>query len=159
MDRRNSIKALVVGTFSTSILVNACKPGGKDDPKLAHEHKQDVKGDKKVDPYDEAIMKKVFFTEQEMKTITLLANIIIPADEHSGSAEDAGVPEFIHFMAKDRPEMQTPLRGGIKWMDMQCIKRHEKTFVDCSESQRMELVEQIAWPDKSNPQMLAGVSF
>lgn len=150
---------MVVGTFSTSILLDACKPADKKDQAADHQHGQAAAGDKKLDPYDEAIMKKVFFDEHEMKTITLLANIIIPADETSGSAEDAGVPQFIHFMANDRPDMQTPLRGGLKWMDMQCVKRHEKAFIDCSESQQMALVEEIAWPEKASPAMKPGVSF
>src|SRR5437879_4610219 len=117
MDRRNSIKALVVGSFSTSVLIDACKPGTKKE-EPGHHHEQASTGEKKIDPYDEAIMKKVFFDEHEMKTITVLTNIIIPADEHSGNAEAAGVPQFIHFMSNDNPRLQTPLRGGIKWLDL-----------------------------------------
>lgn len=161
MDRRKSIKALVVGTFSTTVLIDACKPGDKKEEAAAgHEHDHmAAAGDKKVDPYDEAIMKKVFFNEHEMKTITLLANIIIPADDHSGSAEEAGVPQYIHFMSNDNTNLQTPLRGGIKWLDMQCAKRYNNAFSDCSESQQLELVEEIAWPEQAKPEMAQGVAF
>ncbi|MEZ4894129.1 MAG: gluconate 2-dehydrogenase subunit 3 family protein [Saprospiraceae bacterium] len=51
-----------------------------------------------------------FFNRHEMKTISVLVSIIIPKDEHSGSATEAGVPDFIEFMAKDRPEWQTLAR-------------------------------------------------
>lgn len=54
-----------------------------------------------------------------MKTIQVLVDIIIPRDGRLGSATDAGVPEFIEFMAKDKPDMQTPLRGGLTWLDNQ----------------------------------------
>jgi hypothetical protein len=39
------------------------------------------------------------------------------------------------------------------------MKRHNKSFVDCSESQQIELVEEIAWPEKAKPEMAPGVAF
>ena len=42
-----------------------------------------------------------FFNDQEMATIAILADIIIPKDDVSGSATDAKVPEFIEFIVKD----------------------------------------------------------
>jgi len=87
-----------------------------------------------------------FFDEHEMKTISILVDIIIPKDEVSGSATDAKVPEFIEFIVKDMPHHQLPLRGGLKWLDMQCLKRYEKAFTDCSSQQQMEMVDAIAFP-------------
>ncbi len=159
MDRRKSIKALVVGTFSAGAVLDACKEGDKKQPQEGHEHGQASAEGTKEDSYNEAIRKKVFFNDHEMKTITVLANIIIPADEHSGSAEDAGVPQFIHFMSNDKPDLQTPLRGGLKWLDLQCIKRYNHPFVECTEDQRIEMVEELAWPEKSRPEMTQGVEF
>ena len=66
-----------------------------------------------------------------MATITILGDIIIPKDEVSGSASDAKVPDFIEFIVKDMPEHQTPMRGGLRWLDMQCLNRYEKAFKDC----------------------------
>ncbi len=102
---------------------------------------------------------ETFFDEHEMKTITVLSDIIIPKDEKSGSASDAGVPAFIEFMAKDRPEHQLPLRGGIKWLDLQCLRRFNTDFVSCSEQQRIEIVDAIAFPQKAKPEMAQGVAF
>ncbi len=48
-----------------------------------------------------------FLLPEEMATITLLGDIIIPKDEVSGSASDAKVPDFIEFIVKDMPEHQT----------------------------------------------------
>ena len=94
-----------------------------------------------------------------MATITILGDIIIPKDEISGSASDAKVPDFIEFIVKDMPEHQVPMRGGLRWLDMQCLKRYEKTFKDCNQAQQMEMVDEIAWPKKAKPQMRQGVSF
>ena len=100
-----------------------------------------------------------FFTPHEMTTITVLADIIIPKDEVSGSASDAKVPDFIEFIVKDMPQHQTPLRGGIRWLDMHCMKQYEKAFKDCSQQQQIEVVDQIAYPNKAKPEMKQGVAF
>src|SRR5260370_41737441 len=39
-----------------------------------------------------------FFTPHEWETVRVLVDIVIPSDERSGSATDAGVPEFMDFM-------------------------------------------------------------
>ena len=78
----------------------------------------------------------------------MLADIIIPRDEVSGSASDAKVPDFIEFIVKDMPEHQIPMRGGLRWLDVQCLKRFDKSFTDCSEQQRLKVVD-IAYPAKA----------
>jgi hypothetical protein len=84
-----------------------------------------------------------FFTADEMTTITILGDIIIPKDEVSGSASDAKVPAFIEFIVKDMPEHQTPLRGGLRWLDLQCLNRFGKAFKDCTQQQQMEMVDEL----------------
>lgn len=161
MDRRKSIKALVVGTVSAGVVLEACKDGDK----KAGVTKADAGGQFTLDrqPIEQEIYKeltsKTFFTEHEMATITVLGDIIIPKDGVSGSASDAKVPAFIEFIVKDMPSHQIPMRGGLRWLDMQCLKRYEKAFKDCSQQQQMEMVDEIAWPKKAKPEMAAGVSF
>ena len=94
-----------------------------------------------------------------MSTIAILADIIIPKDETSGSATDAKVPEFIEFIVKDEPEHQVPMRGGLRWLDMQCLGRFNSDFKSCSPQQQIEIVEDIAYPFKPKPGMEQGVSF
>ena len=94
-----------------------------------------------------------------MTTITLLGDIIIPRDEVSGSASDAKVPEFIAFIVKDMPEHQVPMRGGLRWLDLQCLKRFEKAFKDCTPQQQIEMVDEIAYPKRAKPEMAQGVAF
>ena len=108
---------------------------------------------------DAELFAKTFFSKHEIKTIGTLADIIIPRDERSGSATDAGVPDFIEFIVKEKPELQTPLRGGLLWLDAQAKKRFEKVFVDCSQAQQIEIVEDIAYPERKKPGMSQGVAF
>ena len=69
------------------------------------------------------------------------------------------MPDFIEFIVKDMPQHQTPIRGGIRWLDLQCIKQYEKAFKDCSPQQQIEMVDQIAYPNKAKPEMKQGVAF
>lgn len=162
MDRRNSIKALIMGTVSTSVLVEACK-----DEKTKIEVKPEAEAGLNYDrtPQEIADYKKLmadkFFSDDELATITVLADIIIPKDEVSGSASEAGVPAFIEFIVKDMPYHQTPMRGGLRWLDMQCLKRYEKDFKDCTPQQQIEMVDLIAYPDraKDKPELTQGVAF
>jgi len=119
MDRRESLKALAVGSFSVSTFLAACK-----DNKTTVKETKDGAGAEvygrtaEEKERDARLMGDKFFTNAEMKTITALVALIIPADERSGSAVDAGVPDFIEFMAKDQPRYQLPLRGGLRWLDV-----------------------------------------
>jgi hypothetical protein len=102
---------------------------------------------------------ETYFTAHEMATITVLADIIIPKDGKSGSASDAKVPEFIEFIVKDLPSHKVPMRGGLRWLDMQCLNRYGKTFIKCSSSQQTQLLDLIAYPELAKAEMAQGVAF
>jgi gluconate 2-dehydrogenase gamma chain len=160
MKRRESLKLIVTGAIAAPVVIAGCKTddkkttAAKDEPTFNLDRSPDeIKYEKEI------LAKEKFFTEQEMATITILADIIIPKDDISGSASDARVPEFIEFIVKDMPEHQTPMRGGLRWLDMQCLKRTEKSFKDCSHEQQIQLVDIIAYPDKAKPEMKQGIAF
>ncbi len=160
MDRRKSIKTLLVGTVGAGVLVDACK--NSDKKAIAESPDATLDADRMQEEKD--YLKKLnagdtFFTAHEMATITVLADIIMPKDVVSGSASEAKVPDFIEFIAKDMPYHQTPLRGGLRWLDMQSFKLFDKAFADCDAKQQIELVDQIAYPEKAKPAMKQGVAF
>ena len=169
MDRRKSIKTLLVGTagaVSTGLLVESCNNEPKKTPEQGAEKTgtenaggSGINRMKEEAEYEKELRSKTFFTPDEIATITILGDIIIPKDDVSGSASEAGVPAFIEFIVKDMPEHQIPMRGGLRWLDMQCLKNYDKAFKDCSTTQQMEIVEEIAWPEKAKPQMAQGVAF
>jgi hypothetical protein len=157
MDRRSSLKALLIGGVASGVLVEACQPKEKKEAIAAGNFTIDRQPEE-IARYNE-VTSKTFFTPHEMATITVLGDIIIPKDDVSGSASDAKVPEFIEFIVKDMPSHQTPMRGGLRWLDLQCFKRFNKAFVDCSAKEQIEMVDEIAYPEKAKPQMAQGVSF
>jgi hypothetical protein len=100
-----------------------------------------------------------FFTATEFKLVRLLADIVIPKDERSGSASDAGVPEFMDFMMIDQPARQVAMRGGLAWLDHECQQRFDKIFLDCSDAERSAVLDEVAWPAKAKPEYAHGVAF
>ncbi len=159
MDRRENLKLLLSGTLATGFLMTTgCSDA---DIKKSNEIIEGGGYGRTEDEMavDKKLNSEVFFTEKEMVMIALLANIIIPADEVSGSATDAGVPDFIEFMAKDYPKFQRPLRGGLMWLNNLSLKTYNKAFVELSNAEQMVLVDKIAWPDKAEEDMKHGVKF
>ena len=157
MDRRKYLKTMATGSVGAGLLLQ-CQPDKKEQsPETAKALNYDRTPEEMA--REKELMSEKFFDEHEMKTISVLSDIIIPKDDKSGSATDAGVPDFIEFMAKDRPAYQTPLRGGIKWLDLQCMRRYNADFISCTEEQRVEMVDDIAFPEKARPEMRPGVAF
>jgi gluconate 2-dehydrogenase gamma chain len=122
----------------------------------AHQHVQQAK---KSAAGAKAAYKPKFFTPHEMATVTALSNLIIPKDERSGNASEAGVPEFIDYMMVDQPDRQTMMRGGLRWLDSECRKRYAQPFVKCNEAQQTEICEALAYPAKARPEHSHGARF
>jgi hypothetical protein len=103
-----------------------------------------------------------FFNAHEWKTVRVLVDDIIPRDEHSGSATEAKVPEYIDFLLAEKdanPATQVAWQGGIAWLDTECRKRFQKGYAAATESQRRQVLDDIAYPAKAKPEMSYGVSF
>lgn len=157
MDRRKYLKTLAIGSAGAGLLIQ-CEPAKeKEAVKVASDFTIDRTPEELA--YEKKLQSEKFFDDHEMGTIKVLVDIIIPKDEVSGSATDAGVHDFIEFIVKDKPSYQTPLRGGIKWLDIQCLKLYNSPFVNCSSSQQIEMVDEIAFPEKAKPEMAQGVAF
>jgi hypothetical protein len=99
-----------------------------------------------------------FFTAHEYATVGVLVDLIIPRDERSGSATDAGVPAFMDFMMIDQPRRQIAMRGGLALIDRLAIDRFGKRFVSCADRERRLLLDEIAYtsnPDRGLSQAIA----
>jgi gluconate 2-dehydrogenase gamma chain len=156
MDRRSSLKLIATGALAAPAVLTGCETDKKTDASDTFNldrNPDELAREKKL------LAEGPFFTTDEMATITVLADIIIPRDEVSGSASEAGVPAFIDFIVRDMPDHQIPMRGGLRWLEMQCLNRYEKTFPKCSPEQQLELVNEIAYPEKAKPEMRPGVEF
>lgn len=103
-----------------------------------------------------------FFTPHEYETVRVLVDLVIPRDERSGSATDAGVHQFLDFMMSDQEtpaETRTAMRGGLAWIDSECRRRFGRTFVECAGAQRTALLDDIAWPARTRPELSHGAAF
>ncbi len=162
MDRRKSLKTLLIGGLTVGAVAEACNQPKKE---KVSSKEEPVAADRSVRMPEEIIQDKkiaeeVFFTAAEMAVISVLADIIIPKDDVSGSATDVKVPEFVAFIVNDKPdELQVPLRGGIRWLDLESSKRFDKSFVNLSNTQQLQIVDDIAYPAKAKPEFLQGVTF
>ena len=99
------------------------------------------------------------FTPHEWETVNVLVDIIIPRDERSGSATDAGVPEFMDRILVLYPEDSLPIRGGLAWLDHECADRFGRPFVQCTTNERNAVLDDIAWPSRAKPEFSQGVAF
>jgi gluconate 2-dehydrogenase gamma chain len=98
--------------------------------------------------------------EHEWKTIRMLSDLIIPADERSGSATQAGVPEFIDdWLDFQGGTLLAEIRGGLTWLDMECNRHFNHDFADCSEAQQKQILDRIAYPKKAAPEDANAVAF
>jgi hypothetical protein len=103
-----------------------------------------------------------FFNAHEWATVALLSDYVIPRDERSGSATDAKVPEYMDFLLSEKDanvNTQIAFHGGLAWLDTECRKRFDKTFIAASDAQRRQVLDDIAYPQKAKPEMSYGVTF
>lgn len=158
MDRRETIKSLLLGSVATGFVLNGCTTEvGSEVPQI-----------KEIPPYgrtapekliDKELFAKVFFNEHELSTIATLCDIILPSNDKYGSATDAGVHDFIEFIVKDMTHHQTPIRGGLMWLDSFSNKLYNKEFVKCSKDEQLHICDQIAFPKRTAPELKQGEKF
>jgi len=129
IDRRAAIRALAAGLLST---------GALDLEGAQHVHAEAgarKKADGKYAPQE--------LTAHEYRTVAALAALIVPADEVSGSAVDAGAPEFIDLLCSQNAELAGIYHGGLAWMDAEMRRRHGTAFVEAPAARQTELLDAI----------------
>ena len=97
-----------------------------------------------------------YFTAKQYEMISSLCDTIIPKDEKSGGALEAGAPEFIDLLTSENEDYQLALGGGLMWLDTRCVDQYGKVFVECAPEQRKELLDLIAY--RKNAKKDAGLS-
>jgi len=131
MNRRDSLKALGIGTLSASAVLAGCHPktgeeSGSEAAAVDTTGRQPFEAER-----DKALLK----------------------------ATDAKVPDFIEFIVKDEPQHQLPMRGGLKWLDVYCLNHYNNAFKDCKPDIQKTVLDQIAYPMQARPDMQQGVAF
>jgi hypothetical protein len=85
-----------------------------------------------------------FLSAHEYATIARLAELIIPGDGSPGAVE-AGVSEFIDFMAASDPKIQFRFRYGLGWLDAHGLRLYGYAFVDLTAAQQTEILEHLVF--------------
>lgn len=154
ISRRDSIKYIALGTLAATYLAGCTTPEEVEEAVHAIHRDGHQLSDRDIE-----LLRQKFFTDEERETVRQLANLIIPSDDRSGNAEEAGVVEFIEFMMLDKPENQTKIRGGLKWLELESMKRYQQQFYKTSVTNQKAILDDIAYPDTAGPEFSQGVSF
>ena len=64
-------------------------------------------------------------TDEELRLVADLADVIIPADDRSPAASAVGVPDYVNefVSAPDHADQLTQLRGGLAWLNRTARER------------------------------------
>ncbi|WP_299553999.1 gluconate 2-dehydrogenase subunit 3 family protein [Seonamhaeicola sp.] len=159
MNRRDSIKSILLGSLAGGVALQGCSTEAPSDVGPKEITFPDYGRTPKEQLRDKELLNKVFFNEHELATIAVLCDIILPKSENFGSATDAEVPTFIEFIVKDIEAYQLPLRGGIMWLDSYSNKLYNKAFISCTEQEQYNICDQIAYPEETEPELKPGEHF
>ncbi|MDJ0645215.1 MAG: gluconate 2-dehydrogenase subunit 3 family protein [Flavobacteriaceae bacterium] len=158
MNRRDTIKSLLLGSVATGLALHGCAPGTKEPSKETSDLPFYGRTLEEKE-HDREILNSEFLNEHELSTIAVVCDIILPANDTYGSATDAEVHDFIAFIVKDLPSHQTPLRGGLMWLDNFSKKTYDKEFINCTSEERIAICDQIAYPLEVEPELRQGADF
>jgi gluconate 2-dehydrogenase gamma chain len=152
VSRRDILRTLAVGAVSGSVLqVIPAKAA-----EYAH---QTVRNEKAASAAGKYAPK--YFSAHQYEMLTNLCDTIIPKDEKSGGAVEAGAPEFIDLLTSENEEWQLALGGGLQWLDSFCSDRYSNAFLDCTPEQKKEVLDLIAFRKnaKQDASLSQGVAF
>ena len=143
MNRRESLKTLVIGSLASGLVLEGCLSKEKE---IIYENVWKYKYGRTPEELerDLKLLNQVFFSKEELNIIRVLANLIVPPT-NEGNIDQAEVPEFIEFIVKDTPSFQEVLRDGLKWLDTTSNENFGEIFVSCSEINQKSILDKVAF--------------
>lgn len=102
-----------------------------------------------------------FFPAHQYATLRALCDAIIPADEKSGGAIQAGAPEFIDLLTSENKQYQLDLGGGLMWLDGFSSDRFGNPYLSSTPEQKTQVLDLIAYRRNAeqDPSLSQGVEF
>ncbi len=101
-----------------------------------------------------------FFTDSERALVRVLADMIIPRDDKTGSATDSGALEYMEFVLSEANDRTKAIwRDGLRWLDEESARRFQGTFTAVTETQRGQILDDIAWPARAPETLRAQAEF
>lgn len=104
------------------------------------------------------VYKPLFFTPEEYGTIDDLTEIIIPKDDTPG-AKEAGVAEFIDFMAAHDDEIRDPFRDGLRWLNAKARNLHGVRFSVLPPADQETILRRLAYKSEQSSDDADGQRF
>ena len=152
ISRRDVLKTLAMSAAGGSVLQVIPLEAAEMAHRMVHKQKAAAPAGKYAPKY---------FTPRRYEMLTSLCDTIIPKDEKSGGAVEAGAPEFIDLLTSENEEFQGRLGGGLMWLDSYCIDHYGQAYMECTPEQRKEVVDLIAYRKnaKVTPELHQGVAF
>ena len=102
-------------------------------------------------------------TDSEMKTVTALSDVILPADDVSPSASAVGVPGFINeWVSAPYPDQQRDLqtiRDGLAWLNTESDARFGSAFHTLEENQQIAICDDIHHPPEAAAEFKQAAAF
>lgn len=159
MKRRDALKAIGVTLVTSGLFFHRCSNEKAD--RVVSRINLDLKEGRERWEWErfEELNSFTFFDQPERETLTKLVDLIIPADANSPGASDVGVPDFIEFMVKDMPELQEPMRNGLKWMNAYAQQHFQETFIAITADQQIQILDRIAYLDVENDELQEAIDF
>jgi Gluconate 2-dehydrogenase subunit 3 len=158
MDRRTTIKWVLAASAAWPLL----KAGGAraTSPSSARGYGTDPNLLKTYRPGE---LWPLTFTAPQRHLAGILADIIIPADEHSPSASAVGAVEFIdEWVSAPYPAHQrdrTTVVDGFAWLDAEAARRSSRGFADLGATDRNEICAAICDESRAAAELRAAARF
>lgn len=117
VNRRELIKLLSTAAFSAPLALAAPDPGAP-----------------------------LYFDKDEYELLDTLTELIIPADDHSPGAHEAGVARFIDKSVAEAflPEDKVSWRKGLAAVNMEAESMHSKPFLRLDKDQQVSVLRSIS---------------
>jgi gluconate 2-dehydrogenase gamma chain len=150
--RRDILRTLAVGAAGGSVLQVIPAKAAEYAHELVHNEKAASPAGKYVPKY---------FSAHQYEMLLVLCDTIIPKDDKSAGAVEAGAPEFIDLLTSENEEWQLAFGGGLQWLDNFCSDRYSNVFLDCTPGQRKEVLDLIAFCKnaRQDSSLSQGVAF
>jgi gluconate 2-dehydrogenase gamma chain len=152
LTRRDILKTLAVGAVGGSVLQVIPAEAAEYIHQMVHKEKATAPAGKYTPKY---------FSASQYATLIVLCDTVIPKDEKSAGAVEAGAPEFIDLLTSENPEYQLKLGGGLFWLDGFCTDRYGSIFLESKPEQQKDVLDLIAFRKnaKQDAALSQGVAF
>ena len=167
MDRRQALKVIAIAAATPTLV--SCKPSeGAPEALLTSASTSNPKA--RGDAWDPDLLAPTVLwerslTSDELQSLAVLCDVIIPADDRSQSASQLGAHDFIDEWVSAPYEANQSdkivVREGLVWLDSEADRRFGEAtrFRDLAPDQRIAICDEICYLPNARPELEAAALF